>query len=90
MDMTFGTAKLNGVYRILLEEDMLNDIQRQHSECAPFYLSVELLQDRIACELLVRSENKIRCNCIAYATPEQRDHFIARIDAIFEKLEIIT
>lgn len=90
MDMTFGSAKLGGIYRILLEDKLLSDVQREHAECAPFYLSVELLQDRVACELLVRSENKIRCNCIAYTTPEQRNHFIALIDAIFEKLEIIT
>ncbi len=90
MDMTFGAAKLDGVYRILLEDELLSDVQQQHSECAPFYLSAELLSDHIACELLVRAENKIRCNCIAYATPAQRNHFIALIDTIFEKLEIIT
>ncbi len=28
--------------------------------------------DRLSCEFLVRSEQIIRCNCVANATPEQR------------------
>jgi hypothetical protein len=36
----------------------------------------------------VRAEQSIRCNCICYASKEQRDGLIEYIDAILEKLEI--
>jgi hypothetical protein len=44
----------------------------------------------MACELLVRSKNTIRCNCIGYATEKQHNWFIQIVDDIFEKLEIKT
>ena len=53
-------------------------------------MSAELEPDRIACELLVRPRNRIRCNCIGYADENQRSHFIRMMDSIFEQLELIT
>ena len=48
----------------------------------------DLQEDRIACELLVRAEQVIRCSCIGYATAAQRNWLIDCIDAILEKLDI--
>jgi hypothetical protein len=44
----------------------------------------------LACELLVRTQNRVRCDCIGYATEEQFSWLIALIDDIFNRLQIIT
>ncbi len=90
LDTTFGVSEVEGLYRIPIEEELLTDIQREHHECGPFYLAAELEPDKLACELLARPKNRIRCNCIGYATEAQRNHFIRRIDGIFEQLEMMT
>ena len=41
-------------------------------------------------ELLVRTKNRVRCDCIAYADEKQFVWLIQYIDAVFEKLDIMT
>lgn len=89
-DKNVGVSSMEGVYWIELNEDMLTDVQKAHTDCKPFYMAIELEETRLSGELLVRTQNRIRCDCIHYATPEQRNYFIAVIDAIFEKLKIKT
>lgn len=88
LDAHIQTSPMAGLYWMPLEKDLLADIQAAHPDCGPHYFALELHEDRLACELLVRAAQAIRCNCIAYASKEQRDWLITSIDAILEKLEI--
>jgi hypothetical protein len=88
LDMNFGDAEMGGIYWIPIEEDILTDVQKSHTECQPLYFAAELDEQRMATELLVRTKNRIRCNCIDYATEEQRNWLIRRIDAMLDELEI--
>jgi len=90
MDTSFGEDNLEGIYWIPLDEDQLAPIQASHDGCRPFFFAVQLDDDRIACELLVRTRNRVRCDCIRYATQHQRNWLIEMFDAIFDELEIIT
>jgi len=71
-----------------LPHDLLDDKQKAHTECHPHYLALELLPDRLVCELLVRTQERIRCDCIQYATEMQRNCLIQFIDAALEQLAI--
>jgi len=86
----FEAASLPGIYRVNLTKDLLTNLQLSHDECGPFYFALELSENCVICEFLVRSENKIRCSCIAYANDLQRNWLINLIDSVLEKLEIIT
>jgi hypothetical protein len=86
----FGNSFMEGIYWIPLDETLWTDTQRQHTDCQPFYLALELQPERLACELLVRTRQRVRCQCIGYATEFQRKWIMDSIDAIFEKLEIKT
>ena len=90
LDDAFGKVAMDGLYWVPLDSDLLSDAQRSHPACAPFYLALELGGDRLTGELLVRTHQRVRCDCIGYADPRQRDWLIGRMDAIFEKLGIIT
>jgi len=81
---------IDDLYRIPLSEALYSEIQKDHEDCQPFYFAVELKTDALYTELLVRSEKIIRCDCIAYATDTQRQWLMETIDAVFEKLNVIT
>lgn len=84
----FHPSGIDGIYWIFLDEELLNDTQRSHHECRPFYLAVELTETAMHCELLVRAKNRLRCNCIIYADRRQREWVIDLIDTTIEKLAI--
>ena len=90
LDAHFSVPTFPGLYWVDIEKDRLSELQKKHQTCQPHYFALELLPERLCCELLVRSREKIRCNCIQYATKNQRDWLVEVMDAIFEKLEIKT
>lgn len=90
LSKTFGPPELSSLFWIPLPGDLLSGTQSTHKNCQPFYFVVDINESQLSCELLVRTKNTVRCNCIGYATPEQRNWLLAYIDSIFEQLEIIT
>jgi hypothetical protein len=88
LDTHLGDAALGGVYRIPLADQVLSDVQRYHEECRPHYVALELDNNRMVCEFLVRSPKRIRCDCIAYATEAQRNWLIDVVDAMLEAVGI--
>ncbi len=90
LNENFGPSNVDGIYWIPLNQNNLTPVQVEHTQCRPFYLAIELEPHRMTCELLVRSENRIRCNCIGYATEKQRNWLIRFIDSIFDDLGIKT
>lgn len=88
LDTCLGPGQMEGIYWVPLEENLLNEVQAAHTDCKPFYLAIELQSNRLSCELLVRTMNKIRCQCMTYANEQQRNWIIAFVDTIFEKLGI--
>jgi hypothetical protein len=89
-DTHFKPATLEGIYWIPVAAELLTAVQREHRECQPHYVAVDLNQDRMICELLVRTQARIRCNCMEYATQKQFNWLVALIDDIFNRLKIIT
>ncbi|MCP4748221.1 MAG: hypothetical protein GY874_19110 [Desulfobacteraceae bacterium] len=89
-DERYSVKGFDGLYWVRLDTEYLTDIQKEHLDCGPYYVALELLPDRLVCELLVRSQERIRCNCIQYATTRQRNWIIEFMDGVFEQLGIIT
>lgn len=89
MDERFGGSGIGGLYWIPLDTEYYSDIQKSHQAgCGPFYFAVELMEERLSCELLVRTTGRMRCDCIAYADTAQRNWIIDAMDAILEKLGV--
>jgi hypothetical protein len=86
----YGPVAMRGIYWIPLENGLLTDIQKAHRACQPHYFAVDLAENRLALELLVRTKSILRCDCIRYATQAQRNWIIALVDDIFNQLEIMT
>lgn len=90
LDARWGPADLGGIYWIPLEPGLLNPVQARHVDCQPHCVALELETDRLVCEMLVRTRNRMRCDCIGYADAAQRAWLMERVDAIFDRLQIKT
>jgi hypothetical protein len=90
LDDIYGPVEMGGIYWVPLAADVLTEIQQQHTDCQPFYVAIELQEDQLALELLVRTKHRVRCSCIAYATENQRTWMMDLVDTIFQRLDIIT
>jgi len=90
LEERFGPAALGSIYWVPLDGGLLTKVQAEHRQCQPYYFALELSRERVACELLVRTKNNVRCSCMAYATAKQRNWLIEMVDAIFSRLKIIT
>lgn len=88
LDTHCEKTMLEGLYRKELPAELLTATQAGHAPCQPYYFAVNLDVRRVSFELLVRSSQIIGCNCIEYATREQRDHILAFADGMLEQLGI--
>jgi hypothetical protein len=90
LDDHYGAPGFDGLYWLPLDLAAYEGAQEKHIDCQPFYFAAELSSDRLNCELLVRTNKRVRCDCIRYATENQRNWLIRSIDAICDRLDIIT
>ena len=90
LDNSYGESELGGIYWMPVDEALLTSLQASHKACQPFYVTLDLEPHRLACELLIRTKQHVRCDCMGYATEEQRNGIIRHIDGVFKELEIIT
>ncbi|KPJ76405.1 MAG: hypothetical protein AMJ54_11785 [Deltaproteobacteria bacterium SG8_13] len=86
----YGKSVFDGLYWVPLEERLYARVQSDHKQCQPFYFALNLKPNLLAGELLVRTQNRVRCDCIGYATDRQRDWLIALVDGMFAELDIKT
>ena len=78
-----------GLYWFTLPPDLLTAEQLEHApECGPYVLSLELLDGALSLELLVRARGRLRCSCVAYASPVQRAWGMDALDALLRELDI--
>ncbi len=85
---TLKAGPMVGLYWIILPPELHSDIQKEHTDCAPFYLGVEVRKDSVCFELLVRSNAHIHCKCIAHTSPEQRQHVLDFLDTMLDQEQI--
>jgi len=88
LDANLHSPTVDGIYWLRLDADQYADLQNEHEACGPFYFALELEPERLTCEMLVRAEQRIRCDCIRYATVAQRNWLINVVETIFDRLDI--
>ena len=82
---TLKPAGLEGAFFLELPPDLWAENQQGHEDCSPFCFSVILEKELIRFEFLVRSSNNLRCSCIAWANPTQRQFVIDFADQMLEE-----
>jgi hypothetical protein len=89
LDQDFGAADMGQIYWVPLDGETLTPVQAEHLDCQPFFAALELHAGHLSLELLVRTKNCIRCDCIGYATEVQRNLLIRRVDDMLAQLGIV-
>jgi hypothetical protein len=79
---------MDGIFWFLVPENLLSSRQKEHKDCGPHYLALETGQDWLKLELLVRCRQKLRCDCISYCTPDQREFMIEYLDQLIRNQDI--
>jgi hypothetical protein len=90
LDDHVGPAEMENLYWIPMDPVLHSEVQASHADCHPLYFAIQLNPSSIVAELLVRTKSRVRCDCICYVNEEQFLWLIRYIDAIFERLEIMT
>ena len=82
-------AGMEDLYWLPVPNDLLTPIQKQHAgECGPYVLALEILDEALRLELLVRARNRLRCDCVAYAERKLVNHMIGYLHDLLEGLKI--
>ena len=84
------TSGLQDIWWVDLPADLLSPEQFDHQDCQPFRFAIELGDNYLRIEFLIRSRNTLHCSCIDYATRQQRDFILAFTDRLVEKLDLRT
>jgi len=88
LDEYLKSSPLGGIYWLELDKELLTPVQKEHEECQPHVFALMLEETYLSCEFLVRIKKNIKCDCMDYATMDQRNWLIDQADAILEKLGI--
>jgi hypothetical protein len=82
-------AGMEELYWLPVPKSLLAPLQKKHvRECGPYALSLEILDDALRLELLVRARNRLRCDCVAYAEPKLVDHMMGYVHGMLDELKI--
>lgn len=86
MDLQSG---LEGIYWLPVPPRMLTPAQTEHAEhCGPYCLALEVMEDSVHLELLVRGMGRISCACLSFASEELRNHMIVYLEEMLTELGI--
>ncbi|NPA49801.1 MAG: hypothetical protein GXO20_07440 [Thermodesulfobacteria bacterium] len=77
-------SPLGGLFWIRIPEEVLAPVQKEHAQsCGPHYFAVEIGEDFISFEFLVRNFQRVRCSCMSPATPAQKVFLLELAKEIF-------
>jgi hypothetical protein len=83
------SAGVEDLYWLPVPRVLLTPMQKKHeSECGPYVLALEILDDALRLELLVRARNRLRCDCVAYAGQKLAYYMIKYLHGLLDELKI--
>ena len=88
LDKYCDLSDMVGLYWLKIPGDILSPTQYEHKSCQPHCAAIELGDKWVKFEMLVRSRQKIRCECVCYATTQQRTFLLSFVDNLLDKTGI--
>jgi len=79
---------LEKIFWLEIPPDLLSLVQREHKECGPHYLAVEMGKNFLKFEFLVRSRKRLRCACVQYATQDQEIFLLNFVHSLIQALHL--
>ena len=88
LDKCCDLSDMVGLYWLKIPDDILSPTQYEHKSCRPHCAAIELGDKWVKFEMLIRSRQKIRCECVSYATIQQRTFLLSFVDKLMEQTGI--
>jgi hypothetical protein len=82
------SSGIDKIFWLEVPNDLLAPVQWEHQDCGPHYLAIEMGQDFLKFELLVRCRKRLRCDCVQYATPAQEAFLLKFAHTLIEALSL--
>lgn len=80
---------IEGIYWLPAPEELLSPLQKEHrADCGPYCLALEVDEQALHLELLVRGMGRITCQCVSFASEALRDRMIAFVEDTLRELNI--
>ncbi len=79
---------LEQIFWLEIPHDILSPIQWEHRDCGPHYLAIELGKGFLKFEFLVRSQKRLRCDCVQYATLVQETFLLNFAHSLLQALDL--
>ncbi len=82
-------AGLEGLYWLPVPSALLSDVQQKHApDCGPYVMGLEVEDDSLRLEFLVRARGMLRCECVHYASSKLETHMMRYLDDLLSQLGI--
>jgi len=83
-------SSLEQLFWVKIPQDLLNETQFEHIDCQPHAFAVEVGEDWIKLEFLVRSMKNMQCTCPDYGTEQQQRFIINFALGMLKQLDVGT
>jgi len=83
-------SNIKGIFWVEMPEERLTRLQSDHKGCRPHVFAVELGDNWVKMEFLIRNLKHMRCNCGGYCTTYQREYIMEFADNMLRSLNIKT
>ena len=82
-------SAVDGLYWLPVPESLWTPLQREHAaRCGPYAVSLEIGEDFLRLELLVRARNRLHCACIEPADSPTRQALIDRLEELIAQCDL--
>lgn len=82
-------AGLEGLYWLPVPPTLLSDVQQRHATgCGPYVMGLEVEDDSLRLEFLVRARGVLRCECVHYASPKLETYMMRYLDDLLSQLGV--
>lgn len=77
------SSSIPGIFWLPVSSEFLSKTQVEHAkECGPYMLAVEIVDNKLVLETLVRASNRMHCNCMELASPALLDHMTDYLNSL--------
>ncbi len=83
-------SNLEQLFWVKIPQDLLSETQFEHTDCQPHAFAVELGEDWVKLEFLIRSMDNMQCTCPAYCTEQQQIFIINFALGMLKQLDVGT
>lgn len=82
-------SNIAGLFWLPVPQEYLEPVQAEHAaECGPHVMALDVRENDMQLELLVRAQGKIRCECVRSASEKLSAYMLAYIENMAESLKI--